>query len=197
VTDDGSPPLSARTSFVVDVVDSGPAATVRRARVSVKHGLTIALRFSQPMDPATAADPADYILVPAKKSKTGAPATEIPLAVSYNPATDTVTLVAQRKVRRGQALRLTAIGSGPDGLSKVTGLPLAGDRVHAVTNYVATIKGASIRQTNAAPSGTRSKAASNKALSRYVRAASQARRMASMAHAASPATLASRALERR
>jgi hypothetical protein len=160
VTDNGSPPLSATTSFVVDVFDAGPAATVAKAKVNVKHGLTITLRFSQPLDPSTAANLDDYLLVPVKKSKKGAPAADIPLAVSYNPASNTVTLVAQAKVRRGQALRLTVIGSGPDGIAKMTGLPLAGDRVHAGTDYVATITGASIRQTDAARGGGRSRARS-------------------------------------
>jgi len=158
VTDNGSPPMGASTSFVVDVFDSGPAAAVTRARVNRKHGLAIALRFSQPLDPSTAADLADYVLVPAKKSKKGAPATNIPLTASYDPSSNTVTLATQAPVKRGQALRLTVIGGGPDGLLKATGLPLAGDGVHAGTNYVAAITGASIRQTNAARGARRSRA---------------------------------------
>lgn len=158
VTDNGSPRLSASTGFVVDVFDAGPAAKVVKARLNRRHGLTIALRFSQPLDPATAADLADYILVPAKKSKRGLAATRIPLTASYNPTTGTVTLAALAPVKRRQALRLTVIGSGPGGLAKLTGLPLAGDGVHAGTNYVAAITGASIRQTNAARGAARSRA---------------------------------------
>jgi hypothetical protein len=177
VTDNGSPPMSAMTHFVVDVVDSGPAATVAKARVSVKHGLTIALRFSQPLDASTAADLADYILVPAKKSKRGAAAADIPLTANYDPASHTVTLAAQAKVKRGRALRLTVIGGGPDGLAKMTGLPLAGDGVHTGTNYVATITGTNIRQINAARGGGRSRARS-----RAVAAMHHAARMARKAH---------------
>jgi hypothetical protein len=78
-----------------------------------------------------------------------------------------VTLVVQAKVKRGQALRLTVIGSGPDGLLKMTGVPLAGDGVHAGTNYVATVTGTSIRQTNAARGGGRSRARIRIAASRH------------------------------
>jgi hypothetical protein len=190
-TDNGSPPLSAMTSFVVDVIDSGPAATITKARVSVKHGLSIALRFSQPLDPSTAANPGDFILVPAGKRK-APPLASIPLVVSYDPATLTVTLIARAKARRGQVLRLTVIGSGPDGIAKVTGLLLAGDGRHPGTNYVATIRGQSITHTNAAPSRPRSKAATNRVLSRDVPRASHAGRMAPMAHPTGPAAQASR-----
>jgi hypothetical protein len=41
----------------------------------------------------------------------------------------------------------------------VTGLPLAGDGVHIGTNYVATITGRTIKQTNAASRKTRSRIA--------------------------------------
>jgi hypothetical protein len=159
VADAGSPPLSATTSLAVNVYDPGPAATIVQARVSRKHGLAIALRFSQPLDPSTAADLADYSLVPVKKSKKGPPAAEIPLTASYNAASRTVTLAAQTTVKRGQTLRLTLIGGGTAGLLKITGLPLAGDGVHAGTSYVAAITGTSIRQTDAARVAKRSRAA--------------------------------------
>jgi Putative Ig domain len=156
VTDSGSPPLSQTTNFVVDVVDVGPAATVARARVGRRHGLTITLRFSQPLDTSAAGDLDDYILVPAKQKTKKAPASaSIPLTATYNAATGTVTLVAGAKVKRGQVLRLTVVGTGPDGLAKVTGLSLAGDRVHVGTNYVAAITGGTIKQTNAARSRVR------------------------------------------
>jgi hypothetical protein len=113
--------------------------------VNTRRVLTITLRFSQPLDASTASNLDDYILVPAGKKKAAAPLS-IPLTVSYDPATRTVTLVAQAKARRGQALRLTVIGSGPDGLAKVTGLPLAGDGRHSDTNYVATITRGRIKQ---------------------------------------------------
>ena len=58
-------------------------------------------------------------------------------------------------MKRGQALRLTVIAGGPDGIAKATGLPLAGDGVHAGTNYVATIIGRSIRPNHTAPKRSR------------------------------------------
>jgi hypothetical protein len=195
VTDNGSPPLSAMTSFVVDVVDNGPAPTVAKAKVSARHGLRITLRFSQPLDAATAGRLDDYLLVPAGRKK-GPSAAGLPLAVSYDAATRTVTLVAQAKVRRGQALRLTVLGGGPDGLAKVTGLPLAGDGRHPGTNYVATIKGGSITHTNVAPSQSHSKAALSRALNRYA-VMPHARRSATTAHPAGPSALAHGPLKRR
>jgi glucose/arabinose dehydrogenase len=164
VTDNGSPPLGTTANFVVDVVDNGPAATVAKARVIVRHGLTIALRFSQPLDPSTAADPGDFLLVPAGKRK--ALQATIPLTVSYDPATRTVTLTARARVRRGQALRLTVVGTGPDGIAKLTGLPLAGDGRHSGTDYVAAIAGGTIRPFKAARGRTRSRAARDEARTR-------------------------------
>ena len=186
VTDNGSPPMSATTGFMVNVFDGGPAATIAKARVNRKHGLTIALRFSQSLDPSTAADPVDYVLVPVKKSKKGASAASISLAASYNPSSNTVTLAALAPVKRGQSLRLTVIGGGPDGLLKITGLPFAGDGVHAGTSYVAAVTGASIRQTDAARGAGRSRA--------RLRAAAAARRAARATpkahHPAGPLALA-------
>jgi hypothetical protein len=182
VTDSGSPPLSQTASFVVDVVDSGPATTVAKARVSTRHGLAVTLRFSQPLDPSAAGSPDDYILVPAnKKSKKALPPASIPLTVSYDPASNTVTLAARGKVKRGQALRLTLIAGGPDGIAKVTGLPLAGDGVHAGTNYVATITGGTIKHANAATGKAHGLTA----------AATRAVRIASKAHPAGPSALQS------
>jgi hypothetical protein len=110
------------------------------------------------------------------------------LIVSYDPASNTVTLVARGKVKRGQALRLTLIGSGPDGIAKVTGLPLAGDGVHAGTNYVATITGGTIKHANAATGKARGLTA----------AATRAVRIASKAHPAGPSALqSSRAASRK
>jgi hypothetical protein len=187
VTDNGSPPLGGTTSFVVDVVDNGPATTVAKATVSTRRGLAITLRFSQPLDSSTARNPGDYVLIPAgKRSKKVALPAAIPLVVSYNPTTNAVTLAAQARVKRGQALRLRVIGSGPDGIAKLTGLPLAGDGVHPGTNYVATITGGSIRHTNSAAKSSRRPGAA---------AVPRARRMATVSHPAGPA-VASRALKR-
>jgi hypothetical protein len=148
VTDSGSPPLSQTASFMINVVDLGPAATISRARVRTKNGYAITLTFSQPLDPSTAENPNNYILTPAKhkKSKHSPVPTLIPLIVSYDPRTNAVTLTARVKVKPNQALKLTVIGEGPDGIAKVTGLPLAGNHRRPGTNYVATVTGASIKR---------------------------------------------------
>src|SRR5262249_18177577 len=134
---------------------------------------------------------------PTKKLKGGTPAADIPLAVSYDPATRTVTLMALARVGRGQALRLTVIGSGPGGIAEVTGVLLAGDGRHPGTDYVATIRGRSIKQTDAAPRRPRGRVASHEGLSRHLPGASHSRRIASMAHPTGPAALTSRARERK
>jgi hypothetical protein len=149
VTDSGSPPLSQTTSFTVNVFDLGPRATIAQARVITKHGYAITLKFTQPLDAATAENPNNYILVPLnrKKSKNTPVATPIPLAVSYNPRTNIVTLTALAKVKRNQTLRLTVVGTGPGGVAKITGLLLAGSHKRPGTNYVAVITGKTVKQT--------------------------------------------------
>ena len=47
-----------------------------------------------------------------------------------------------------QSLKLTVIGTGPDGIAKVTGLLLAGIRKRPGTNYVAIITGKSVKQSS-------------------------------------------------
>jgi hypothetical protein len=148
VTDSGSPELRQTARLMVNVFDLGPAATVSRARVRTKGGYAISLQFSQPLDPSTAADINDYVLVPVrhKKSKAPVPA-PIPLTVSYDRATRTVTLTAIGKVSLKQALDLTVIGTGAAGIAKITGLPLAGTGGRPGTNYVAIVTGRTIRRT--------------------------------------------------
>src|SRR5262249_37329106 len=120
VTDNGSPPLSQTAILVVNVFDLGRPVTVKRGTVRVKNGYAITLTFTQPLDPATAEDPGNYILIPVKRiSKKAPPPTPIPLIARYNPASKTVTLTAIGKVNSKQALRLTVIGTGPHGVAKV------------------------------------------------------------------------------
>jgi hypothetical protein len=146
VTDSGSPALSQSASFMVNVFDLGPAPTITRVRVQTKGVYAITLKFSQPLDPLTAVDPADYILIaaPRKKSRTAPPPTPIPLSISYDQLTNSVTLTASVHVKLKQSLRLTVIGAGPRGVAKITGLPLAGKRKRPGTNYVATLIGKSV-----------------------------------------------------
>jgi glucose/arabinose dehydrogenase len=149
VTDSGSPALSQSANFTVNVFDLGPVATVSRASVRTKNGFAITLKFSQPLDPSTAEDPSNFVLVatgPKKGKKTLLPS-PIPLTVTYNQATNSVTLTATVQIKLKQTLRLTVIGRGPHGVAKITGLPLAGKRKRPGTNYVAIVTGKAIRQT--------------------------------------------------
>jgi hypothetical protein len=147
VTDSGSPPLSVATSFTVNVFDLGPPATIARASVTRRKGYAIALKFSQPLDAATALNPGNYILIPIgrKKAKHAPVMPPIPLSVSYNARTNVVTLTAMAPVKKKQSLELTVIGTAPNGVAKITGLLLAGTRKHAGTNYVATIIGTTVK----------------------------------------------------
>ena len=146
MTDSGSPQLSVTTSITVNVVDLGPRATITRASVMTKHGYAISLKFSQPLDAASAENSNNYILIPVKrKNAKNAPVlTPIPLSVSYNPRTNIVTLTALAKVKLKQTLELTVIGTAPNGVAKISGVLLAGARKRAGTNYVAIITGKTI-----------------------------------------------------
>jgi hypothetical protein len=152
VTDNGSPPLSQTATLTVDLVDNSPA-TIAKAEISDKHGLSISLKFSQPVDASPAGDPNNYILLaPAKlkkKSKKVPPPKPIHLSVRYNPSTATVTLTAKGKVRLNPALQLTVIGTGSDGIAKADGLLLAGSGGQPGTNYVAAVTATRIKQIQA------------------------------------------------
>jgi len=151
VTDSGSPPMSQTATFAANVVDTHPA-TILKAKVSTSHGLSITLTFSQPLDPKTALNSHNYILVaPGNSKKPGskAPSTIITLTVHYNQKSNTVTLVAQGKPKLNPALQLTVIGAGPGGIAKLTGLHFAGRGGKPGTNYVASVTAKQIKQTNA------------------------------------------------
>jgi glucose/arabinose dehydrogenase len=150
VSDSGSPQLSQTTSVTINVFDVGPAATIARASVRTKNGLAITLKFSQPLDPSTAENANNYVLVPIKLKNSKQPTivTPIPLSANYNASTNTVTLTSTVRVKARQSFKLTVIGKGPDGIANVTGLLMAGFRKRVGTNYVASITGKSIRQIN-------------------------------------------------
>jgi ELWxxDGT repeat protein len=146
VTAAGSPGSSstATETFALNVVDPGPAPVVSRATVTTKHGLTIMLTYSQPMAPASVLNPGNYLLeIPTKvrvKHKKGPSVrmTPVRLKVSYNPATDQVILKAIGRVSLAKPLELTVVGASAGGVSKVTGLPLAGSGQPG-TDYLATV----------------------------------------------------------
>ena len=114
------------------------------ASVTNRHGLAITLTFSQPIDPSTAMNPGNYLLLePSRKArskrKPTPPPRAIGLSVSYNQAADQVTLKVAKKVKLNPALELTVIATGPSGLAKLDGLPLAGGFGQPGTNYVARV----------------------------------------------------------
>ena len=119
VFDNGAPQQVAAATFNVNVVDPGPAPTISGAIVSMKKGFSITLSFSQPVNPGTAANPSNYILTqPAKshtsKKKSPPQAIRIGLSVSYNQATNQVTLKGPRKVKAGRGLHIDGRRSGSE-----------------------------------------------------------------------------------
>ena len=156
MTDNGSPPLSQTSSFTVNVEDTSPA-TISGASVSTRHGLSITLTFSQALDASTAEDPGNYILLaPAKhgrKSRKAPPPQRIALSVAYDPTSNTVTLSAARRPKLVPSLELRVVGTGPGGITKVTGLPLAGGFGLAGTDYLAIVTKKRVTQIAAVATG--------------------------------------------
>ncbi|MGP0063460.1 MAG: cadherin repeat domain-containing protein, partial [Isosphaeraceae bacterium] len=158
VSDNGSPQQSAAATFHVNVVDPNPV-TIQMPTVTTRKAFSITLTFSGPVNPATAANPSNYILTePAKKTrskkKLTPSSTPLVLSVSYNPATNQVTLKGPKKVKLSPALTLTVVGTGPDGIAKLDGLQLAGSDGQAGTNYVASVTGKAVSQTSAVVANT-------------------------------------------
>ena len=160
VSDHGSPPQSAATTFNVNVVDPGPAPTISVAKVSTKKGVSITLSFSQPVNPETAGNSTNYILTePAKKKpksqkKLSPLPIRIGLSVSYNPSTHQVILKGPKKLKISPALMLTVVGTGPNGIAKVDGLQLAGTGQQPGTNYLATVTAKAVNPTSAVVGNT-------------------------------------------
>ena len=157
-SDSSSPPKTASETLTIAVVDPGPPPTVSTPVVSTKKGLTITFSFSQPVDPATAANGNNFILTTpskkrASKKKPAPPPTVIHMTVSYNQATNQVTLKA-KKPKAGTVLTLTVVGTGTNGIAKLTGLQLAGNGSQSGTNYVATIRGKRLTPTAAVTANT-------------------------------------------
>ena len=147
VSDNSSPPKTAYETIDLSVVNPSPPPTISTPTVSTKKGFSITLGFSVPVNPATASNPANYILTEAPRKHRGKKKTPAPkvirLIVSYDAATNQVTLKAAKKPKAGMVLTLTVVGAG--GIAKLDGLQLAGAGVSG-TNYVATITGKRISQ---------------------------------------------------
>jgi ELWxxDGT repeat protein len=158
VSDNSTPAKTTSETLSFSVVDPSPPPTISSAALSTKKGVSITLTFSQPVDPATASNASNYILTePAKKSKSKKKPTPPPVAVaasvSYNQATNQVTLKLAKKPPASAVITLTVVGSGPGGIAKLTGLQLAGNGQPG-TNYVATIKGKKLSPTAAVSGNT-------------------------------------------
>ena len=111
------------------------------------------------MDPATASNANNYILTeparkPGSKKKPAPPPAVVRMSVSYNQATNQVTLKVAKKPKAGTVLTLTVVGSGANGIAKLTGLQLAGSGGQPGTNYVATIRGKRLTPTAAVTGNT-------------------------------------------
>ncbi len=145
VTTTSTTPQTTSETINLTVVDASPPPMVSTPVVSSRKGFSIVVRFSVPVDPATASDLANYILTePGKKRKgrkgAAPPPKVIPIQVRFNQATDKVTLKALEKPKPGAVLTLTIVGSGTGGIAKLDGLQLAGAG-QSGTNYVASIRG--------------------------------------------------------
>ena len=155
VADNDSSQQVAATTFNVNVVDPGPAPTISGAIVSMKKGFSITLSFSQPVNPVSAANPNNYILTQPARSHTSKKKTSPPqpirigLSVSYNPATNQVTLKGPKKVKAGRGLTLTVVGAGPNGIAKLDDLHLAGSGGQPGTNYLASVTAKAVNRISA------------------------------------------------
>ena len=154
VFDDGSPQQVAATTFNVNVVDPGPAPTISGAIISMKKGFSITLSLSQPVNPVTAANPNNYILTqPARslgsKKKSPPQPIRIALSVSYNQATNQVTLKGPKKVKVVRGLTLAVVGAGPNGIAKLDDLHLAGSGGQPGTNYLASVTAKAVSRISA------------------------------------------------
>ncbi len=137
VSDNNSPPLTGSESINLIVADPGPPPTISAPVVSTKKGYSITLSFSEPVDPATASNPSNYILTETARKHRGKKKTPAPkvirLIVSYDAATNQVTLKAAKKPKAGTVLTLTVVGAG--GIAKIDGLQLAGAAHRARTTW--------------------------------------------------------------
>ncbi len=117
VTAAGSPASTATETFNLNVVDPGPAPIVTRAIVTAKHGLTITLTYSQPMNASSVINSGNYLLeIPTKVHVKHRKAplvrmTPVRLNVNYNAATNQVILKAIGQVNLAKPLELTVVGS--------------------------------------------------------------------------------------
>jgi hypothetical protein len=80
----------------------------------------VVLRFSQPLDPVRATNPANYRIMNFKSRPVG-----IGSAV-YDPAAQAVTLFPRQRINLHHPAQLLVIGTGPTGLTSSSSIPLDG-----------------------------------------------------------------------
>jgi hypothetical protein len=102
------------------------------------------LAFSEPLNPATATSRSDYQLASITIRKVKKKIVKIlkpisSITVSYNPASDSVTLSLVGKQAFATGGQLTVIGTPPSGVSGATGAPLGGTTVFAISKNGKTI----------------------------------------------------------
>ena len=82
---------------------------------------TVVLSFNQPLDPASAQDVTNYIIIDPHGHR-------VPISSAvYDPATLTVTLHPCRRLNFHYGYKLTVIGTAPSGLTDTQGLLLDGN----------------------------------------------------------------------
>ena len=129
VTENATPTLSDAQTFTitVDPVALAPPRIVSINIVTVKRKGTkmIDVVFNEPMNPATAGDPGDYIVViPEKvhgKKAHNPKSTPVAFRVRYNPADDSASLILRKPTKRPLQVTVRKV------VSAVNGLPLGSD----------------------------------------------------------------------
>lgn len=124
--------LSGDPGVAFVLTNTAPAAVVGFKGVTPRRRPTtlLTLSFSDPLDPARAADAANYRLVdlgPDRKPGTRDDRRVKIRAAAYDPAANTVTLAASARLSPSRTYRLTAVATPPRGLADRSGTPLDGD----------------------------------------------------------------------
>ncbi len=115
---------SAAPSYSASSVSIVAAPSVARV-AGMGNNAQIAVGFNEALDPASATNPANFLLVP-MGTKGTTPAKAINLAaVTYNPATQTVSLLPAQAIDPTQYYQLTVIGSTAAGVTDTFGHKLA------------------------------------------------------------------------
>jgi len=95
----------------------------------------LVLNFNSPLDPVRAQDVSNYVIVNEYGKRIDVK------SASYDAATQTVTLLPSQKLKVRRTYTLTVIGTGPNGLTSSSGLPLDGAGTsHPESDFTAKIR---------------------------------------------------------